>query len=72
MPIMDGFEEAKKIREYEKETGIENKTIIVGISANSEEQMYSLAESSGMNKFLTKPFHINQLIEIYENEKSSI
>ena len=68
MPIMDGFEEVKKVREYEMEMGLQRKTIIVGISANSEEQMYSLAESSGMNSFLTKPFRINQLIEVYENE----
>ena len=70
MPIMNGFEAVKKMREFETEVSITKKSIIIGVSANSEEQMSFLAEESGMNAFLTKPFRINQLLEIYENEIS--
>ena len=73
MPVMNGFDSAKKMREYEKvhnvimDDGNSKRAIIIGVSANSEEQMSQLANSSGMNAFLTKPFRLNQLIEVYEN-----
>ena len=68
MPIMNGFESATKMREHENNNyALNNRAIIIGISANSEEQMSELANQSGMNAFLTKPFRLNQLTEVYEN-----
>ena len=71
MPIMDGFESVKKMREYEALHWCDDKnpSVIVGISANSEEQMTELSQKAGMDAFLTKPFRIQNLIEVYEKIK---
>lgn len=41
--------------------------IIIGISANSDEQTKQDALSSGMDGFLSKPFEIDQLKQICSN-----
>ena len=70
MPIMDGFESVKKMREYEAlHCDDKNPCVIVGISANSEEQMAELSQKAGMDAFLTKPFRIQSLIEVYQKIK---
>lgn len=53
MPIMDGYETAKRIRNFEKKN-IKNKeksTLIIGLSAHSTEVYRTKAIRSGMNMF---------------------
>ena len=64
---MDGFESAKRMREFEIQCNKTVKKIIIGVSANSEEYMAESAQQAGMDAFLTKPFRIQSLIEIYES-----
>ena len=64
---MDGFESVKKMREYEAlHCDDKNPCVIVGISANSEEQMAELSQKAGMDAF---PFRIQSLIEVYQKIK---
>jgi CheY-like chemotaxis protein len=54
MPVMDGFEAAKRLRVHEMEEGVpeDERQRIIGISANSEEIMEIEALASGMNAFI--------------------
>ncbi len=55
MPIMDGYEATRKIRDL----GYKD-LIICGLSANAMQQDYDKANSAGMNDYLTKPIsHIS-------------
>jgi len=53
MPNMDGFEECRRIRAYEKEHGMEP-CIVVGISANGLPSYAEEAEQAGMDAFMAK------------------
>ena len=53
MPLMDGFEATKKIREFNKDTPI------IGLSADVMTESVSSLQAIGMNDFVTKPFRPN-------------
>ncbi len=53
MPLMDGFEATKKIREFNKDTPI------IGLSADVMTESVSSLQGIGMNDFVTKPFRPN-------------
>ncbi len=55
MPIMDGFEATKKIREMEKERGEEKATLIVALTANASEEDKNKCLEAGMDDFVAKP-----------------
>jgi signal transduction histidine kinase len=55
MPIMNGLEATRQIREKEKLSGAH--TPIVGISANALKDQIEKAIASGMDDYITKPFH---------------
>jgi len=64
MPIMDGFEATKKIRQQEK---LENKTHhlpIIALTANAIQGDEEACLSAGMDDYLSKPFTKPQLINI--------
>lgn len=63
MPIMDGLEATKKIREYEKE--IQNRrTYIVALTANALQEDRDRAINSGMDGFIAKPFKPDELFQV--------
>jgi PAS domain S-box-containing protein len=66
MPIMDGLEATKKIREYEKENNKKD-TPIIALSAGILKSEQERAFSSGMSDYLTKPINIDKLKEIINN-----
>lgn len=53
MPLMDGFEATKKIREFN------NDTPIIGLSADVMTESVASLQAVGMNDFVTKPFRPN-------------
>lgn len=53
MPLMDGFEATKKIREFNQETPI------IGLSADVMTESVSSLQAIGMSDFVTKPFRPN-------------
>lgn len=55
MPVMDGFQSAIKIRDYEKESSTDRPCYIIALTANALEAHRKHADAIGMNDFLTKP-----------------
>ena len=57
MPVMDGFEAARKIREIDQEIPI------IALSANAYEDDKKKALQAGMNDHIEKPINQKQLIQ---------
>lgn len=57
MPIMDGFNATKRIRELESENNL-NHTWIVALTANALQEERNKCFESGMDDFVAKPFKI--------------
>lgn len=64
LPIMDGIESSKKIRDLEKEQGVENPIKIIAVTAYAMEADRLRCMDAGMDDFLSKPFKPYQLVEI--------
>ena len=65
MPIMNGIEATKKIRQIEKEKGL-NRTTIIALTANSLEGDKERFIEAGMDLYLAKPLDIKKLIDIFK------
>ena len=57
MPVMDGYQAVKLIREQEIEKGLP-RTLIVGVSGNSGDQYDKKCRANGMDQLITKPVNI--------------
>ena len=70
MPIMDGYDASKKIREFEaanqKSGKVFKNTTIVGLSGNSGDVFVRKCKQSGMSDSLTKPVAIEMLSKVIE------
>ncbi len=64
MPVVDGFEATKIIREYEKANGMP-RTPIVALTANALEADRQACLESGMDDFIIKPIRLRMLPEIF-------
>jgi signal transduction histidine kinase/CheY-like chemotaxis protein len=68
MPVKDGFEVAKHIREYSPEN---KDTLIIALTAAATKAEIDKSFAVGMNKFVSKPFSEEELISaILSNYKS--
>ena len=65
MPEMDGFEATTKIREGEADKGMSS--IIVGLSAHSDQEYKTKAYEAGMNDFIVKPLASGEIKELLEH-----
>ncbi len=63
MPVMDGLEATRKIREFEKKQG-ERHAFIVALTANAMESDRKKAMEAGMDGFIAKPFDPSELMKI--------
>jgi len=68
MPIMDGLESTKKIREYERESHSEHQAIIIAITGVGNESVRKEAMDAGMSQFLTKPIKFKMLAQLLEQQ----
>jgi signal transduction histidine kinase/CheY-like chemotaxis protein len=68
MPIMDGFEATKKIREIEAKDNL-SPTKIFALSANASEEDQIKCLDSGMDKFITKPIRREIIEQIFASIK---
>jgi len=55
MPVMDGLEATRRIREYEREHFL-SVTPIIGLSGNARKPHINAAIEAGMNDYITKPY----------------
>jgi two-component system sensor histidine kinase/response regulator len=63
MPIMDGFEATKRIREIEKENGA-TPTFIIALTANATEEDRKKCLELGMDDFVSKPIKRESIEEV--------
>lgn len=70
MPVLDGFEATRRIRQFEHEEKLERATIIAltGLGSTDAQQE---AYSSGIDLFLTKPVRLKELTRILDAMKDS-
>jgi two-component system sensor histidine kinase/response regulator len=65
MPIMNGYEAVKSIRDYEAENGL-TPVKIVAMTANAMKEDVEQCLASGMNEYLSKPFRRDDMFKIIE------
>ena len=64
MPVMGGLETTQKIRELEATSGV--KTPIIGCSGNARPEQKSEAMKRGINEYLTKPYHREEIYRMID------
>ncbi len=64
MPLMDGFEATKKMREMERKQGLRH-TPIIALTANALDADREACLSSGMDDFLVKPIRIQAIRDVF-------
>jgi signal transduction histidine kinase/CheY-like chemotaxis protein len=66
MPVMNGIEATRKIREYERGTGNGKRTRIIALTALGNEEHRQLAFASGVDEFMTKPVKMKEIQKLVE------
>jgi osomolarity two-component system sensor histidine kinase NIK1 len=66
MPVMDGIEATKKIREIENNLSVSKKTPIIALTANTMDNDREKCISYGMNEFMEKPLEIEKLYAVLQ------
>ena len=60
MPLMNGYEATRQIRQLEQQQG-RKRTPIVAMSANAFSEDVSKAYSAGMDDYITKPVALQEI-----------
>ncbi|KAH8424934.1 hybrid sensor histidine kinase/response regulator [Aspergillus melleus] len=68
MPIMDGLESTRSIREFEKQLSQKTSVSIVALTGLAQAEVHRDAIASGMDIFLTKPVRLKSLQPIFEEK----
>lgn len=63
MPIMDGLECTKRVRDIEQRDHIRPR-VIIGITSHTAEYYIQSCKESGMNEVLSKPISMNSLLDL--------
>ena len=66
MPVMDGYETTRIIREREINNHNFEPQKIIAITANNQPEEVKYCLSLGMNDFLAKPFNTNEALAVIE------
>lgn len=69
MPIMDGYQLTKRVREIEKTKSYLTGTYIIGLTANAQAEQYKHCIDVGMNDCLFKPLSLNTLNQALSKER---
>ncbi|MFA9392051.1 MAG: response regulator [Prolixibacteraceae bacterium] len=67
MPVMDGYEATKMIREAEQNNPALENMKIIAITANNQPEEIAYCMSIGMNDFLAKPFTTSQALDVIQS-----
>lgn len=62
MPVMDGLEATRQIREMEKNS--DKRNVIIGLTANTYDADRDKCLQTGMDEYMVKPFDIEKFEEI--------
>jgi signal transduction histidine kinase len=65
MPLMDGIDACKKIRELENSSDSMKKIPIIAMTANTSEDERKKYRKAGMDGYISKPFKQKELVEIF-------
>lgn len=65
MPLMDGYEACRQLREREAANGT-SRTPVIAFTASQLEQDRSMCRTAGMDDYLIKPFTAEKLISAVE------
>ena len=71
MPVMDGYEAARAIRDFERLAGLAE-TPIVCLTAHVLSQDIAQSEAAGMNDYLSKPVNQARLLDVIRRWTSQI
>jgi CheY-like chemotaxis protein/HPt (histidine-containing phosphotransfer) domain-containing protein len=66
MPRLDGYATTRRLREWERRTG-RDRTPVVALTANALNGDASRCFEAGMDRYLSKPFTIDQLYRILDS-----
>ncbi|KAJ5286597.1 hypothetical protein N7478_002283 [Penicillium angulare] len=66
MPVMDGIESTRRIREFEKTVQDKERTLIIALTGVAQVETERAAVASGMDTFLTKPARLDSLLPLIE------
>jgi CheY-like chemotaxis protein len=66
MPVMNGIEATRRIRESEKSGKLLSHIPIIAITANARLEQISVAKEAGMDDVVSKPFRIPELLSKIE------
>lgn len=67
MPVLDGYEASRKIRQIEHSKGRKKHIPIIALTANASREDANLCIDAGMNEVITKPFKREDLIYCLKN-----
>ncbi|MBV5336714.1 MAG: response regulator, partial [Deltaproteobacteria bacterium] len=62
MPVMNGFEATRRIRQWEQETGA-RRLPVIALTAGVLDEERQLCTDAGMDDFLAKPVSVKTLVE---------
>ena len=71
MPILDGYESARKIRDAERKSNPSRRAHIIALTANTLPGERETALEAGMDDFLSKPLSLPLLAEVVERVAAS-
>lgn len=71
MPVMEGIEAVRLIREYENQQNIEHPVRILAMTANVMDSVRQKCIETGFNGFLAKPFDLEKLPLVLRNHSES-
>ena len=63
MPVMDGLQATRSIRQHEAEAHT-RRMPVVGLTANAYAEDRSACLAAGMDDFVTKPINVGQLLQV--------
>lgn len=72
MPVMNGFESARLIREYEKINPLKKPSTIIAVSANSDMNNKDMLNEAGIDYFISKPFKIDKFSMLLGNIETKV
>ncbi|KAH8678670.1 hypothetical protein BGZ60DRAFT_503765 [Tricladium varicosporioides] len=71
MPVMDGLECARNIRELEKEGKLTRHVEIIATTGNARDEHVETALASGIDAVISKPFHPSDLLKLMRERLST-